>query len=135
MKKITKLASLTMAVAIMMSSTLTANAGIKERTLEKARAAVKHAAADDWETYARSANMLLQKNVSWEDAKAWLEKSLSISEEAYNLEIMGDYYVLNNQSEKGLQFYLKSLKKINETGSEIRAEKIQRKINLVKGAN
>ena len=85
MKKITRLASIALTLVVLISSSIVANAGVKEKTLEKARSAVKHASADDWETYARSASMLLEKNVSWEDAKKWLDKSLSIKEAAYNL--------------------------------------------------
>ena len=48
---------------------------------------------------------------------------------------MGDYYVLNNQLTKGLEYYVKSLGKIENTGSKIRAGKIQEKINLVNKAN
>lgn len=135
MKSTTKLLTLAITAIFILSSAGTSFAGVKERALEKARSAVDHAASDDWETYARSAQMVLKKNVSWEDAKMWLDKSLSIKEEAYNLEVMGDYYVLNNDSETGLKYYLKSLGKIEVTGSEIRAAKIQEKINLVKGAN
>lgn len=135
MKKITRLASIALTLVVLISSSIVANAGVKEKTLEKARSAVKHASADDWETYARSASMLLEKNVSWEDAKKWLDKSLSIKEAAYNLEVMGDYYVLNNQLTKGLEYYVKSLGKIENTGSKIRAGKIQEKINLVNKAN
>ena len=135
MKKITRLASIALTLVVLISSSIVANAGVKEKTLEKARSAVKHASADEWQTYARSASMLLEKNVSWEDAKKWLDKSLSIKEAAYNLEVMGDYYVLNNQLTKGLEYYVKSLGKIENTGSKIRAGKIQEKINLVNKAN
>lgn len=85
--------------------------GIKNnRTAEKARQAVEEAAPDDWYTYAQSAEKSIRKKENLKEVKGWLERSLEINQNAYNLAVMGDYYTLTNLPIKAYKYYVKSLK-------------------------
>lgn len=80
------------------------------KTTEKARVAVEEAAPDDWHTYAESAEKCMRKKVNLAEAKQWLDKSLEIRQDPYNLAVMGDYYKMNQLPEKALEYYVKSLR-------------------------
>lgn len=80
------------------------------KTTEKARQAVEEAAPDDWYTYAQSAEKCIRKKENLKEAKAWLERSIEIKEDPYNLMVMGDYYSQNKLPEKALEYYVKSLR-------------------------
>ncbi len=80
------------------------------RTAEKARNAVEEAAPDDWYTYAQSAEKSIRKKVNSKEVKGWLERSIEINENAYNLAVMGDYYNMNNLPVKAYEYYVKSLR-------------------------
>lgn len=76
----------------------------------KAREAVANASPDDWKTLAESAEKCLKKNVNLKEAAAWLDKSLEIKQDPYNLRIKGDYYQMNNLPQQALEFYIKSIR-------------------------
>ncbi len=101
---------LALATIFVSSSVYATPMGIENnRTAEKARQAVEEAAPDDWYTYALSAEKCIRKKVNLKEAKGWLDRSLEIKENTYNLAVMGDYYDLNNLPEKALEYYVKSL--------------------------
>lgn len=97
-----------MAVVITLASSSTY--ATSEKTIEKARAAVEKAAADDWKTLAKSAKVCIRKNVNMDEALAWLNKSVVISKNSENLELLGDYYVKTNELRKGVGYYVESMK-------------------------
>ena len=80
-------------------------AGYGDKTSDKARTAVENAAPDDWKTYAKSAQKCIRKKVNLKEAATWIDKSLSIKETAYNLEVKGDYYAAMNLPEKAIEMY------------------------------
>lgn len=80
-----------------------------DKTTEKARLAVQNAAPHDWHTLAKSADKCIQKGVNMTEAFNWLETSLSISETAFNNQVMGDYYYANQLPEKALEHYSKAM--------------------------
>lgn len=82
----------------------------ESRTAEKAREAVDNAGPDDWHTLASAAEKCIKKNVNLGEAKAWLKKSIKIRHTPYNLAVMGDYFMLNQIPEKGLEYYVASLR-------------------------
>lgn len=82
----------------------------ERRTAEKAREAVDNAGPDDWHTLASAAERCIKKDINLAEAKAWLEKSIEIRKTPYNLAILGDYYMLNQIPEKGLEYYVASLR-------------------------
>ncbi len=109
MTKNARLITLALAAIFISAGVYATPAGIEKKTTEKARQAVKEAAPDDWRTYAQSAEKCIRKKVNLAEAKQWLEKSLEINENTYNLSVMGDYYDMNNLPEKALEYYVKSI--------------------------
>jgi len=106
-----RLIMLALATIFVSTGVYAAPMGIENnRTAEKARQAVEEAAPDDWYTYAKSAEKSIRKRVNSKEVKGWLERSLEINENAYNLAVMGDYYEANNLPEKAYEYYAKSLR-------------------------
>lgn len=126
MNKISKLMTVVLAVVI---SSYSMNLEAKsDKTVDKARSAVENASPDDWQTYAKSAQMLIRKKANMAEAKMWIEKSIEIRETPFNLEIMGDYYVKNNLPKQAIKFYIKSMDKLKENDANIDTAEIQDKI-------
>lgn len=85
-------------------------AGINnEKVISKARAAVENASPDDWETYAKSAELCIAKNINMKEASKWLDHSLSIKKTTYNLRVKGDYYLANKLPVKAMEKYLEAI--------------------------
>lgn len=82
----------------------------KDKTTIKAQEAVNNASPDDWKTLAVNAEKCIKKNVNLKEASEWLDRSLEIKEDAYNLRVKGDYYYQNNLPEKALDYYIKSIR-------------------------
>lgn len=103
--------AMVMAALFVSGTALARDSGDNEsRTAEKAREAVDNAGPDDWHTLASAAEKCIKKNVNLAEAKAWLEKSIEIRRAPYNLAVMGDYFMLNQIPEKGLEYYVASLR-------------------------
>lgn len=130
MKNLSKYSAFLMAFAILFSTTTNANSfgGVKEKAVEKARSAVNTASPDDWQTLAKSAELLVNKNTNLGEAKDWLEKSLAITTNAYNLEVMGDYYAKNNLPKKSIEYYIQSMNKLKEKNPNVSTTDLQDKI-------
>ncbi len=94
------------------------------KTVKKARKAVEEAAPHDWQTYAEAASMCFKKSVNWEEALDWVEKSVEIRETAFNLEVMGDYYLKNKMPAKAIEYYIKSMDKARaiDVNSDLRSQ-------------
>lgn len=112
-------------------STQVSFAGIlDDKTTEKTRAAVENASPDDWYTLAQSADKCFTKKVNLKEASLWINESLEITEAPYNLEVKGNYYMMNNLPEKALEYYVKAIRKANSNdpmdGDNI--DRIQKKI-------
>lgn len=108
MKKTTQLISLALA-GMMLISTSTFAYGVKDKAVAKATAAVENAGPDDWKTMASQADFLIRKDAGLSSAKKWLDQSLEIKTDTYNLEVMGDYYLSSNLPEKAIHYYVKSI--------------------------
>lgn len=80
-----------------------------DKVISKARAAIENASLDDWETYARSAESCISKNVNMKEASKWLDHSIAIKETVYNLRVKGDYYIKNKLPVKAMEQYLKAI--------------------------
>ena len=126
MNRIKKLSTLGLALFISVVS-MTAEAK-NDKTVAKARIAVENASPDDWKTYAKSAKMLIRKKSSMTEAKQWIEKSISIRETPFNLEVFGDYYVANEVPRKASEYYVKSMTKMREENPGCDISEIQAKV-------
>ena len=130
MKNLVKTSS-AMAMAIMIFATsFNAFAFVKEdKTVEKARALITSSSPDDWESYAKAAEMCIRKKVNLTEAKQWFEKSLEINDSAFGHEVAGDYYMTNKLYKKAANHYIKSMVKIKEKDNSASLEDLQSKMN------
>jgi hypothetical protein len=116
------------------SAAFAANIQVKDtdKTTLKAREAVENASPDDWKTLAESAEKCMKKNVNLKEAATWLDKSLTIKEDPYNLRLKGDYYQLNNLPQQALEYYIKSIRAGLATNVNYSDPDTQRKIAEIK---
>lgn len=80
------------------------------KTVEKSREAVANASPDDWKTLAIHAEKCMKKKVNLKEAAEWLDRSLAITEDPYNLRLKGDYYKINNLPKEAMGYYIKSIR-------------------------
>ena len=102
--------------------------GKEDKIINKFKEIVENASPDDWYTLANSADMCLKKNINRKEIAVWLDKSLSIKETPYNLEVKGDYYRINNLPEKAGKCYLKAIQIGSEEDSNFDSSDLQEKI-------
>jgi len=102
--------------------------GKEDKIVNKYKEIVENASPDDWYTLANSADMCLKKNINRKEIAVWLDKSLSIKETPYNLEVKGDYYRINNLPEKAGKCYLKAIQIGSEEDSNFDSSGLQEKI-------
>jgi len=110
-----KLANVTLSVLLsLLVLSASADNGRDEKIVSKNRDAIENAAPDDWYTLAYSAKKCLEKNVNCKEVANWIDKSLSIKETSYNLEVKGDYYVVNKLNAEAVTCYVKAIQLASE---------------------
>ncbi len=101
-----------------------------DKVIEQARTLVKNAAPHDWKTYADAAKKCIKSKVNYTEALEWLEKSISIKETAYNLEIKGDYWAANQLPTQAVEAYSQAVNvgfaELNSSESVINNQDIKR---------
>jgi len=102
-------------------------AGTNPDLVSRAKKAVA-SSPNDWYILATSADVCLEQHSNLSEAKEWIEKSLSMEENAYTYEVMGDYYLENDEPVKAMEYYILSLKKANEAEEKLNPENQQVKI-------
>lgn len=75
-----------------------------EMALANARAAMASLAPDDHQTPFRSASFAFQNNVAPEEARQWLDKSISIKETWLNLRLKADMLAKEGKSKEAIEF-------------------------------
>ena len=98
-----------------------------EKIVSKNRDAVENAAPDDWYTLAYCAKTCIDKKVNSKEVATWIEKSLAIKETAYNMEVKGDYFVVNKLNDEALKCYIKAISLASENNNFESAD-LQKKI-------
>lgn len=81
----------------------------EQKLFEKQEKLVENAGPTEWEVYSKAASKLINKETHMEQAKAWLDRSLEIFNAPDNLEVMGDYYAANGDTENALKYYVKAM--------------------------
>ncbi|MEP2024161.1 MAG: hypothetical protein ABJL86_00010 [Gilvibacter sp.] len=104
MKMIKKISAIGLALLLVLQTTVFAIAP-ENKSVEKAKEAVENGSPDDWQLLAKQAKVLLRKKKDLGTAKDWIQKSIAINKDVSNLELMGDYYVLNNLPNQALDYY------------------------------
>lgn len=111
MKNVVRLSRMiTLAFVLTFATSITFASAIKDKAVEKARAAVVKADSDDWQTLTKSAKVLMKKNAHLEEALTWIEKSISIDKNVQNLELRGDYYVKFGNNREAMISYVEAIK-------------------------
>ena len=100
--------TLLLVASLTVSNAFAAHAN-NEKIITKARAAIENASPDDWETYAKSAEVCIAKNINMKEASKWLDHSLSVKKTTYNLKVKGDYYLKNKLPVKAMEKYLEAI--------------------------
>ncbi|MCC5943386.1 MAG: hypothetical protein JJT94_00510 [Bernardetiaceae bacterium] len=100
----------------------------EEKIIEKARAAVAAADANDWETYAKSAQKCARRNINLEEAQEWIAKSIAIRKTSKNLEIQGDVFKAQGKYEEAVKSYLESMELVRNSNIFEDVTTLQKKI-------
>lgn len=103
-----------------------------EKVVSKARAMIEKASPDDWESYAKAAELCVKKNVNLAEAKGWLDTSLKIKDSVLANEVAGDYYVLNKLYNRAIDHYVQSMLLIKEKDFYADTSGLQEKIEKAK---
>ncbi|CAN5488179.1 hypothetical protein BH23BAC1_BH23BAC1_31920 [soil metagenome] len=137
MKNLRSLMILLFATLFVTGTAFSADNKIKDedKTTLKAREAVENASPDDWKTLATSAEKCMKKNVNLKEAASWLDKSLAIKQDPYNLRLKGDYFQINNLPQQALEYYIKSIRAGLATDVNYVDQETQRKIAEISKKN
>jgi tetratricopeptide (TPR) repeat protein len=85
------------------------NSNEEEMLINKAKDKAEKIKTDDWKALADCARLLIDQRIQYDEALTWLEKSVSINENHYNLTILGDYYRLKLDYTKAYEHYLNAI--------------------------
>ncbi|MDN5200774.1 hypothetical protein QQ008_05365 [Fulvivirgaceae bacterium BMA10] len=122
--------------AMLLLTTIFASSGAyalsDDKVVTKARQSVEEAGPDDWQTYAKAAEMCIQKSVNMKEAAKWLDHSLEIKETPLNLRVKGDYYLKNRLPRKAINYYIKSMDAARKIDFYFDASDLQRRIAKAK---
>ena len=80
-----------------------------DHALTNARAAMASLAADDYQTAFRCASFAFQNNVAPDEARQWMDKSISIKETWLNLRLKADMLAKEGKTAEAIQFAEKSI--------------------------
>ena len=80
-----------------------------EHAITNARAAMASLAADDWQTAFRCASFAFQNNVAPDEARQWIDKSISIKETWLNLRLKADMLAKDGNTAEAIQFGEKAI--------------------------
>lgn len=127
MKKSIKLFAIAL-IALVSVSTSSYAFGTKEKAITKATEAVESGAPDDWVLLAKQSEYLLNKDAGLSTVKEWLEKSIELKEDTYNLELMGDYYLKCNLNREAIKYYIKTMAVMKVDDANVNTSEIQEKI-------
>jgi hypothetical protein len=102
--------------------------GKNEKILNKNREIINNSAPDDWYTLASCAKSCLKKNVLNKEVAEWIDRSIEIKKTSYNLEIKGDYYIINKLPDKAGEYYLEAIRVGFDEDKNFDSSKLQSKI-------
>lgn len=98
----------------------------------KTRKIVENATPDDWKSLAYAASICIANKKNLTQASEWLQKSLSINKNSYNLEVMGDYLLISNLPEEAKKQYVAAMKLGMEQDANYDLKPLQQKLKDLK---
>ncbi|MEM9324515.1 MAG: hypothetical protein AAGA85_02620 [Bacteroidota bacterium] len=105
----------------------------KDKVIKEAREAVATNYDNNWKVFAKSAQMVLERNVALDEAKEWIDASIQVKETPFNLELMGDYYLAKGDNVQAMDYYVQSLILLKETSIAPDTDGLQSKIWKARG--
>jgi len=114
-------------------STSLVMAGGSTKFLQKAKSAVETAGPDDWFVRAKWAKMCISKGINTPEVAKWINKSLEIQENAYTLEVKGDYYAKNKMKKEAMEYYIKSMRSTIKGDDSYDLQRVQLKVKELSG--
>lgn len=131
MNKSKRVLALGMALCVLLQTSLIAGS-TDNKSVVKAKTAVENGAPDDWRLLAKQAKVLLRKKKDLGTAKEWIEKSIAIKKDVSNLELMGDYYALNDLPTQAMDYYSQCSKLLVNENPQADISLYQKKIWALK---
>ncbi|RED94413.1 hypothetical protein [Marinoscillum furvescens] len=98
-----------LALVGLLTFTATASSTGESKSVKKAKEAVEEAAGYDWKTLAESAQVCFKKDQNIDQAMIWIEKSIEIQEDPFNLEILADYYASKGENDLAMSTYVRAI--------------------------
>lgn len=109
------------------------NTNSDEVLITKQKVKAANSKDGDWKALANCAKDLLDQRIRCDDELSWLEKSISINENYYNLTALGDYYRLTLDFPKAYENYLKAIVSAQKTNNMDVITGIQWKVLVTMG--
>lgn len=104
-----------------------------EAIFMKVKAKAESVKSDDWKSLAKCAKTLLDNKIKREEALSWINESIEINRNYYNLTLLGDYYRMHLEINKAYESYVQALLSAKKAGKERLVPGIQWKILLTMG--
>lgn len=102
-------AAVLLTAATFAATALPSTTGNHSRAVKKAIETVEKAEAYDWKTLAECAEICFKKGENVSQALEWINRSIEINEDPYNLEIKGDYYESEGDKQEAMKYYYKAI--------------------------
>ena len=126
MKSIQKMSWATVLIAVCSFGALGYSG--ESNAVKKAKVAVKEAEPYDWKTLAESAQVCFKKKENLEMAMEWINKSIEINKDPFNLEIKGDYFESIGEEKEAMKLYYEAITVGKEQSFWFDSSDIQAKI-------
>ncbi len=110
------------------------NSKANDALILKMSAKVESAKDGDWKTLAKCAKTLLDQSINYDETFNWIEKSIAVNKNCYNLAIMGDYYKMNNNLDEAYRYYNSAILNAQQEKRNVMIPEIQGKLLQVIGA-
>ena len=104
-----------------------------EANIIKAKLKIEHAGADNWKVRADEAKRLMDLQIICPEEIDWLNKSIAINENYYNLTLLGDYYRLSLDFPRAYENYLKAINLAQKNNHREAIPAIQWKLLITTG--
>ncbi len=104
-----------------------------ESVIVRMKNRAENAREGDWKTLADCANKLILRGIANGEVLSWIEKSVCMQENYYNLSLMGDYFHLKQEFYMAKLFYLKAMQMIQLKSNPEEMRRLQWKILISMG--
>ncbi|HLF35245.1 MAG TPA: hypothetical protein VI583_13465 [Cyclobacteriaceae bacterium] len=104
-----------------------------ESILIRMKNRAENAREGDWKILADCAEKLISRGIANDEILSWIEKSICVEENYYNLSLLGDYFHLKQDYSLAKQFYVKALLMAQKVNNPDAMRRLQWKILISMG--